>query len=436
MVLDLDLAREASGFVNAKEGLIDRRIFSDDAVYRLELEQIFARAWLFMAHETQIPNPGDFFATTMGEDRVLVVRDREGGVQVLLNSCRHRGNAVCRADEGNVASFMCTYHGWTYDLDGRLIGVPGYKEVYHEELERESWGLIKAAQVDSYKGFIFATMDPEAPNLYDYLGEVGRLGITNLALHGDNKIVAGIQKYTIPCNWKFATDNVWDFYHGITTHTSAYLATQSSAQLDTAGRFAAQHIVFPGEYGHVYSGARYSAGGGSQRRRGTDDGRSKPEALQEMGRIGIQAGGHPHIFPNMWLTGNQVVMRFPRGPRSTEHWFFTMLDRNLPDEKRIAATKYAISHFGPAGFWEQDDGENWGESTRGMRGVVSRRHPLYYGMNLGHGAIVHEEGGPPYIEAKVNEHAQLWYYRSWADWMTAESWADLKRNHSIPEGTM
>src|SRR5688572_11362122 len=159
--------------VSPKEGTVDRRIYSDPDIYRLELEKIFARAWNFMCHASQIPNPGDFFMTFIGEDRVLVVRDNDMGFQVLVNSCRHRGNAVCRAEEGHASSFMCTYHGWTYDLKGNLVGVPGFKEVYHEELDRENWGLIKAAQVGEYKGFVFANMDPEAPDLQEYLGDVG-----------------------------------------------------------------------------------------------------------------------------------------------------------------------------------------------------------------------------------------------------------------------
>ena len=121
-------------------------------IYEIELERVFARAWNFMAHDTQIPNPGDFFMTFIGEDRVIVVRDNEGLPQVLVNSCRHRGNAVCRAEEGHASSFMCTYHGWTYDLKGALVGVPGFKEVYHEELDRENWGLIKAAKVEYLQG--------------------------------------------------------------------------------------------------------------------------------------------------------------------------------------------------------------------------------------------------------------------------------------------
>src|SRR5688572_16790697 len=153
--------------VDIKKGTVDRRIFNDQAIYELEMERIFARAWLFMCHDSQIPNPGDFFVSFMGEDRVIVVRDNDGLPQVLVNSCRHRGNAVCRAEEGHTTSFMCTYHGWTYDLRGALVGVPGFKEVYHEELDRQNCGLINAAQVDSYGGRICGTMDPDAPSRDD-----------------------------------------------------------------------------------------------------------------------------------------------------------------------------------------------------------------------------------------------------------------------------
>src|SRR5215204_6141131 len=143
---------ELLALVDVKNATIDRRIFFDEDIYQVELERIFARAWNFMAHDSMIPNPGDFFMTFIGEDRVIVVRDNDMQPQVLVNSCRHRGNAVCRAEEGHSSSFMCTYHGWTYDLVGDRVGVPGFKEVYHEELDRESWGLIRAPQVESYKG--------------------------------------------------------------------------------------------------------------------------------------------------------------------------------------------------------------------------------------------------------------------------------------------
>ena len=103
---------------------------------------------------------------------MLVVRDTGGKVHAFLNVCRHRGNRLCRADGGNAASFTCAYHGWTYGNDGRLTGVPYLKEAYHDELDRDRWGLVPVAQLDSYKGLWFATFDPEAPPLRDYLGEM------------------------------------------------------------------------------------------------------------------------------------------------------------------------------------------------------------------------------------------------------------------------
>src|SRR6476469_10669519 len=181
--------------VDYDRGTVDRKMFSDQAIYDMELERIFARAWNFMCHDSQIPNAGDFFLNYIGEDRVIVVRDKAGQPQVLLNTCRHRGNAVCRAEEGHATSFMCTYHGWTYDLQGKLVGVPGFKDYYHEDLDREQWGLVTAAQVDSYKGFIFATLDPEAPSLEEFLGDIGRLSINQIALRGEMKILGGVQKY-------------------------------------------------------------------------------------------------------------------------------------------------------------------------------------------------------------------------------------------------
>jgi len=185
--------------VDVRAGTVDRRIFSDAEIYRAEMERIFARCWNFMCHESQIPQAGDFFLNFIGEDSVIAVRDRKGGIGVFLNSCRHRGNAVCRAESGRVKSFLCTYHGWTYDLEGKLVGVPGYKGFYHEALERDKWGLI-AARVESYKGFVFATMDPEAPALDDYLGEVGRVGLSMAAAQGDVAVVDGVQKNVLGCN--------------------------------------------------------------------------------------------------------------------------------------------------------------------------------------------------------------------------------------------
>ena len=125
-----------TSLVQANRGLLSRKIFADQDLYQQELEQIFGRCWLFVAHESQIAKHNDFIASYMGEDPVLVTRDSKGKLHTFLNMCRHRGNRICRADAGNAPSFMCTYHGWTFATDGKLLGVPGYKEAYFEELDR------------------------------------------------------------------------------------------------------------------------------------------------------------------------------------------------------------------------------------------------------------------------------------------------------------
>ncbi len=426
-VVDLDTAK----------GVVDRRIFSDPDIYALELERIFARAWNFMTHDSQIPNPGDFFMTFIGEDRVIVVRDNDGKPQVVVNSCRHRGNAICRAEQGHATSFMCTYHGWTYDLKGALVGVPGFKEVYHEELDRDAWGLIKAAKVDSFKGFIFATMDSEAPNLDEYLGDVGRVCINMLALRADLKLFGGVQKYIIPCNWKITAENAFDSYHPLVTHSSAVM---SEAPLEGASPVGARdgqwqtqtYLTMLGEYGHGLAGLVFPPEKKvkkSRKRKTFKSWRARPEAQEALGAA-IKSETSSQIFPNFWIFGYQVCLRIPKGPNQTEVWWFSFQDQRLKPEKNTAILKRLEMVFGPAGLAEQDDVENWSQSTAGSQGTVSRRHPLNYAMDLGHGQIIEDGAGPPRIESRVNEHAQRWLFKSWSEWLSAESWPDLKTNHS------
>jgi phenylpropionate dioxygenase-like ring-hydroxylating dioxygenase large terminal subunit len=433
--------------VSVERGELDRRIFSDPDIFEQEMEQIFGRAWLFLCHESQLRKTGDFFEVPMGRDNVLVVRQKDGSLKALLNTCAHRGSAVCRAEEGNTKNFMCTYHGWTYDLAGSLIGVPGLDQFYQGDLDRSQHGLRSVAQLDTYKGFVFATMDPTAPSLDAYLGATGRLGLDLIAARGDMEVLPGIQKFIIDCNWKFTVDNLFDWYHPQITHMSAFQtglvggpppgSENPPPLIDSSGATTpdGRELVLPGggggdnsvailgEYGHAISGptvAGFSGGGFSH------EWRSRPEAQEALGPVGLTVAGHPSIFPTAWVAlTTQLSLRIPRTPMQTEVWWFSFVDRNATPEERGLATFMANHVFGPAGLLEQEDGENWAQASKQTLGLSSRKLPQLLKMNLGRGKII-KEHGLARIESATNEHGQLWTYAAWAAYMRGASWDEIK----------
>ena len=436
------MAQESAQLVNVERGLVSRRIFSDPDVYQLELEQIFARCWLYLGHESQLPNPGDYINVFMGEEPVLVVRNRQGKLNAFINSCRHRGNRVCRADAGNTASFLCTYHGWTYDLEGKLIGVPGHQELYHGELNRGQWGLPQVAQVASYKGLIFGTFDPDAPSLDEYLGDM-RWWLDVLLEQGDMVAVPGVVRWQMNVNWKFAADNAYDNYHGM-THISSIIAGHKGA----AGTTGRERLAVSGdqtkgisvvtEYGHGFN-APYIVDETFDWDVPTNYWRKDPEVQRRLGPERIRlARGNGSVFPNLFVNpgSRELMIRQPLGPGKMEIWKTTLVDRNAPPDAREMFRYGSNRHFGPAGMFEMDDGENWDLSTYGTKSPVARRNDLNYSMGLGHGHIVEDESGPPRIENVRNEHGQLWHYRCWAEYMSAPDWRHLREHHSTPKGTL
>jgi hypothetical protein len=210
------------------------------------------------------------------------------------------------------------------------------------------------------------------------------------------------------------------------------------------------HVVSLGEYGHAISGPRLTREMRMAALAELDDEnapllrederwRDDPVVQEELGEFGADQRGHPGIFPNLWIasSGTQLCLRLPRGPNFTELWWFTILPKSMSKEQRENARSRAIHFFGPAGLFEQDDGENWDQGTRACRGVVSQKHPLNISMNLGRGKIEKDAAsGISYIRAPVNEHGQVWTYQAWIDWMSAENWAELKSNHTRPDGVL
>ncbi len=416
-----------SPLVDVANALVSRRIYIEPEIYEAEMQRIFARCWLYLCHDSQIARPGDFMTTTMGEDPVLVVRDSQGKVGAFLNVCRHRGNRLCRADDGNAASFTCAYHGWTFGNDGRLTGVPYLKEAYHNELERERWGLIPVAQLDQYKGLWFASFDPAAPPLLDYLGEMAWYLDTFIDRREGGIEIVATHKWVMPSNWKFPAENfAGDAYHVGWSHRSA-LETGFSVG-STASPATSNRMVSPGQgHGLICIGAdRY--GDAPLPVIQEYERAIRPEVERRLGpRAALVNPIVGTVFPNFSvLRGTSRTLRVwqPRGPDKTEIWSWVVVDKAAPPEVKEAFRLSGVRGFSPGGTFEQDDMDNWQECTRTCRGVVARKVPLNNQMGRGHdhfdpalGAWASETG--------FSENCHRHFYRRWAELIAAENWSDL-----------
>jgi phenylpropionate dioxygenase-like ring-hydroxylating dioxygenase large terminal subunit len=418
---------DLSGLVDTDHGLISRRIFIEPEIYAQELERVFARCWLFLCHDSQIPEPGDFFTTYMGEDPVLVVRDNGGQVRAFLNVCRHRGNRLCRADSGNAATFTCAYHGWTYRNDGRLVGVPYLKDAYHGELQRERWGLNPVAQLDNHKGLWFATFDPEAPPLRHYLGEMAWYLDTFFdRREGGIEVIGGVHKWVMPCNWKFPAENFGgDSYHVPWSHLSAVttaFSTGVTTKPETTGS-----MVSPGN-GHILICVGPQDSGEPPMPELLDYERQiRPEVEKRLGprsaRINPIVGT---MFPNFSMlraTSRTFRVWHPRGPDKTEVWSWVFTDKAAPPHVKKAMRLAGVRGFSPSGTFEQDDMDNWQQCTQTCRGVVSRRAFLNTQMGLGHERF--DEGLQAWAsDFRMSESNHRQFYGQWAQLMTAASWSE------------
>ena len=200
---------------------LPRRFYADPDFYRAELERFYFDRWICAGRADQIPNPGDYFTRALADESVIVTRDGSGEIHALFNVCRHRGALVCREREGNTRQFQCIYHGWTYNTDGSVKGIPG-DDAYPPGYDKQGKSLTPVARLEHYKDFYFANLDPNAVDLHTYLA--GAKDYIDLVVDqspsGRMEIISGVQEYDIKANWKLLVENSVDDYHLVTTHST------------------------------------------------------------------------------------------------------------------------------------------------------------------------------------------------------------------------
>ena len=419
-------------------------VYYDQSIYERELENVFAKAWLFLGHESMIPKPGDYVTNFMGDDPVIVCRDKDGAMRVLLNRCRHRGNKVCLYDRGSSKTFLCTYHGWSYGTNGDLVGVPLQKEAYGDGFQRENFGLLAAPNVASYRGLIFASWSADVIPLEAYLGAELRWYLDTFVLDDPEGLEAlpGCHRYIIPGNWKHLAENFGgDLYHFATTHASVVALGRQTAAGPAgpthalSGGFAAprqmysvtfeddhpphglmmltvsdQYALDLQEAEHLSSAAVDWVNRRNARRVDAVRDRTIKPAAYNIGTI----------WPNLSmagfgaaLSGRSFFVWHPRGPEETEMRQWCFVDKSAPPEVKARMSAVMTWRQSATGMVGTDDSDNFQRMRDALH--THRSIDLDFNYDLGRSADATpiSDALPGKLRPAITEAYQRAFFRYW-----------------------
>ncbi|NHC43255.1 Rieske 2Fe-2S domain-containing protein [Bacillus sp. MM2020_1] len=402
---------------------VHQKLYTDPEIFAQEMTNIFGMTWVYLAHESEIPNVNDYKTGYLGKRPIIVNRDESGKFRALFNRCTHRGATVCRTHRGSARLFTCPYHGWNFKNNGDLAGVP-WPKAYGEDFDKRDLGL-KQVRVESYRGFIFGTLNLQAPSLIDYLGPARDYMDQWLDRYDGKRLVVGNpHRMVYKGNWKLTYDNAADGYHVMFSHRSLLEMGGRMGENKDMTYFANNpdysdmNVQYLGN-GHTLIDQRpnYKNPGDYWKQQRPQPGREVFEAVireryqEEADSLLDQAIGaqmNLNIFPNLLLIGNQIQVIQPYDVDKTElSWYSTTVE-GLPEE--INQLRMRTQEDFPA-FGEPDDMTNFEECHLGL--TIPEVEWIHIGRGLGVPGrqMVDERGvisGPVTDELHIRNYFQEW----------------------------
>lgn len=340
------------------------RVYTDPEIYAEEQQRIFRGAvWNFIGMESEVPETGDFVTRYAGDTPVVMVRDEEGAINVLVNQCCHRGNLVCTKSKGNEDHLTCVYHNWIYDLKGNLTSVAFRRGIngrggMPEDFSMEGRGMPRL-RVDNYNGLVFASFSDAVPALSDYLGAEMRANLDRVA--GRKMKLIGMHHQYMPNNWKLYMENVRDSYHASLLHMFQAAFGINRLTMDGGIKLSGDgwhHISYSME--ETDSGADDAYKGKNLHAMDHGFEMADPKLVEKWREfdcgttLAIQS-----IYPNFVCQQiyNSLALRLcvPKGPEHCELvWWVLGTEEDTDEQHDIRVTQSNM--IGPAGLISMEDG--------------------------------------------------------------------------------
>lgn len=367
-------------------------LYADRKVFTAEMDRIWSSTWIYVGHDSEVPHRGDYITRLLATQPVILTRDDDDQLHVLVNRCTHRGNTVCHEARGNSGTFRCAYHGWSFANDGSPVGFT-YRDEYDSSIEKNAFALKRLPRVDSYRGFVFASFSDDVPALRDHLGKACEYidHFADLAPAGTVNLRAGNLASEFDANWKMPAENTVDGYHAVFLHQAVIkigrerakrLGTANSRLSSTSRKKQVQTVDLGN--GHAlldFTEANRAANIESETEFGffprklsqQDRDAYRRDLAERLGadraELEIAKGlSNLLVFPNLALVGPDVRVIVPLEAGRTRMLQFPALLDGAPTAMNEARIRNQSSSYGPAGMVGPDDVEIYRRNQRAFEG--------------------------------------------------------------------